>query len=786
MNNRKYSTLLAVLAIAALSSCTKQNFGNPGEITVETSGSMDILCFTGTEQSGGPAGLQSTKALISSTSSETMEANFVRIDDVNAFSAPETAYPRLSEAYVTEATIFAPSSLSGAMPLRNTVFEPEQHYRYEIASATTDTTFYKTRMVGWYPRTCVLGRDQEGQAATAGFDQFPSFWNDGTSTGITFGGMLDGQTDIMVSNMREGMHQSNAYHEGQSGAAAPFGSSNFFTFRHYLTAVRLYLQCSSSDLSLVSWGKIENVIFPDQPTSVTIRLPEEPGETFGDPVEDSWADPKDLGIITSAMTAGAETVSYPLSPVDKIDDYLQNEIYLGYMLVRPDMPTDFEIHTDAGVYRLEIPLEYAAADGQSYTLLEAGKIYNLKIDIGTDGSLSVFVGNDDEEKFKDLSPWNVADGRYQTANTYLINTADDIGADGQPEYGGYFFNAMQVGNGEKGKLNVANRQLYPADGTRIHPVSASILYQTQLNTVRNVELVDGHVRFILNEKCYDQNDPLQANAVIAVHDEEGNILWSWLIWVTREAKAVDFPDGGFSMLNMNLGANTAGPVNGDPLPTYGLYYQWGRKDPSPRPPSYNFDMRSMETIQFFGPNGEPVNYVSEFSSDENTIEDSARNPLLIMDQNIQGPNYAYDWLYYEIDQLWGESTKTIYDPCPYGYKVADDEIERLFIAAQNSSQAVTYQNQTIGRNIPAGTLGSSEAVFFPFAGRKGYAAGVPDKGHPWMEVGNSGDYQDARIRVSGHRSSSVLNGTGVSVGQEANRTSAAPVRCVRYSAESLE
>lgn len=72
------------------------------------------------------------------------------------------------------------------------------------------------------------------------------------------------------------------------------------------------------------------------------------------------------------------------------------------------------------------------------------------------------------------------------------------------------------------------------------------------------------------------------------------------------------------------------------LPTYGLYYQWGRKDPSPRPPSYDFDMQSMETIPFFGPNGEPVNYISEFSSDENTKEDSARNPLLLMDQNIQG------------------------------------------------------------------------------------------------------------------------------------------------------
>lgn len=152
------------------------------------------------------------------------------------------------------------------------------------------------------------------------------------------------------------------------------------------------------------------------------------------------------------------------------------------------------------------------------------------------------------------------------------------------------------------------------------------------------------------------------------------------------------------------------------LPTYGLYYQWGRKDPSPRPPSYDFDMQSMETIPFFGPNGEPVNYISEFSSDENTIEDSARNPLLLMDQNIQGPNYAYDWLYYEIDQLWGgKSMKTIYDPCPYGYKVPYDELETLFKAASYYyNNYIYFEGRVIGLGIRPGVLGSREEIFFPF------------------------------------------------------------------------
>ena len=290
-----------------------------------------------------------------------------------------------------------------------------------------------------------------------------------------------------------------------------------------------------------------------------------------------------------------------------------------------------------------------------------------------------------------------------------------------------------------------------------------------------MELIDGHVRFELNEQCYAETNPLQANAVIAVHDAAGNILWSWLIWITQEAKDVKFNNGTreFSLLNMNLGANTAMPGN-NPLATYGLYYQWGRKDPSPRPPAADFSMKSMETIEFYGPNGEPVNYVSEFSSDRNTIEDSARNPLLLMDQNIQGPDYAFDWLYYEIDQLWGTDTKTVYDPCPYGYKVPGDELEMLFNYARSEYNISAY-GVTIG-----GT--GLEEIYFPFAGWKGYDAGVPDKGHPWQSVGTVGDYHDARILSDKHRTSNHISAGGYTV-DSANRTSAAPVRCVRYADE---
>lgn len=783
---------MAFSALLLMTACTERSLPLPVPGGDGTGQSMDVLCYTGT---GASSSFPASRALVSSTSSATLETNFVRINDAAAYDEARE-YPQLSEALIVEASVHAPSDVtSGGQALRSTSFNPSQNYEIEIDTSdpqSPDTTFHKTRMVGWYPRTYVLPTEENGQASsTARFRDSDCFYSDDRSSGVTFKGVLDGQTDIMVSNMKEGMHISDAFRGGDERAVPPFGHresvpdySNYFTFRHYLSAVRVYINCKNIDLSLLSWGEIRNVVFPDQPTSVTVRLPEAP-DAFGEVVEGSWSDPEDMDIITTPIDGNSgETVSFPVSIADDINDGIDGEIYLGYILVRPGVDTGFEIHTDAGIFSLEIPVDYTDADGTPRKRLEPGKIYNINVEVSTDGELAVFIRNDDDKKFKDLSPWNVGQGCFETANCYLINTKEDVDASGGRLYDGYFFNAMQAGNGDRGLLNEPNRDLYPDGSAELHPVSASILFQTQANTIRNVELINGHVRFQLDERCYAQSDPLQANASIAVHDADGNILWSWLIWVTQEAEDVEFNYDGssFTLLNMNLGANTAMPED-NPLATYGLYYQWGRKDPSPRPPEANFNMKSMETIEFYGPNGEPVNYVSEFSSDENTIEDSARNPLLLMDQNIQGPNYPFDWLYYEIDRLWGESVKTVYDPCPYGYKVPSGELETLFKYAQGGGGYGRYDISTYGLTVRG--YGLNGEVYFPFSGWKGYEAGVPDKGHPWQSVGTVGDYQDARIRSDGHRTSNRISAAGRMQysASPANRTSAAPVRCVRYAGE---
>lgn len=104
----------------------------------------------------------------------------------------------------------------------------------------------------------------------------------------------------------------------------------------------------------------------------------------------------------------------------------------------------------------------------------------------------------------------------------------------------------------------------------------------------------------------------EGNALIAAYNNEdytkGDIIWSWHIWVTDNdpanvANAISYmtyswdnsgihadPDNpseaarikGYSVMPCNLGALEFEPTAGKPKSdTYGLQYQWGRKDPFP-------------------------------------------------------------------------------------------------------------------------------------------------------------------------------------------------------------
>lgn len=165
------------------------------------------------------------------------------------------------------------------------------------------------------------------------------------------------------------------------------------------------------------------------------------------------------------------------------------------------------------------------------------------------------------------------------------------------------------------------------------------------------------------------------NAVIGVYDKEGKVIWSWHIWYypgLLEKVRIGYQEKVKKKLpkHYNIGVLSA-PLGYDGDGNY-LYYQWGRKDP--------FKKYCYKTTW---------QLISE--SYEEIITTSIQNP----DTIINGLSHPYDnlWDNNPYYNLWGavpesinrngiksyfgftrKSIKTIYDPCPRGFKVPGEDI----------------------------------------------------------------------------------------------------------------
>jgi len=151
------------------------------------------------------------------------------------------------------------------------------------------------------------------------------------------------------------------------------------------------------------------------------------------------------------------------------------------------------------------------------------------------------------------------------------------------------------------------------------------------------------------------------NALIAAVSGDGTKLWSWHIWVCSGydpvASQQTLSGKSVAMMDRNLGALSE--ATKDPLAN-GFFYQWGRKDPFPGAAQAS----GGTTFKISGSTTTAV------AADVNaTVDYAIANPTTFLtdpDETLNG-----NWLLAPDNNLWG-ATKTIYDPCPQGWKVPDD------------------------------------------------------------------------------------------------------------------
>ena len=197
------------------------------------------------------------------------------------------------------------------------------------------------------------------------------------------------------------------------------------------------------------------------------------------------------------------------------------------------------------------------------------------------------------------------------------------------------------------------------------------------------------------------------NAVIAAKDNSGAILWSWHIWVCKDydpvATAQTYYNNAGVMMDRNLGATSATPGSVGAL---GLLYQWGRKDPFLGSSGISSNSQAKSTLSW----PSPVNSTSS----NGTIAYAVAHPTTFIG-GVSSSNY--DWVYSSRDNTLWKSAKTIYDPCPPGWKVPTGGSSGVWSKAANNGIKFSYAYDSTNKGINfSGKFGGASAIWYPAAG----------------------------------------------------------------------
>lgn len=176
------------------------------------------------------------------------------------------------------------------------------------------------------------------------------------------------------------------------------------------------------------------------------------------------------------------------------------------------------------------------------------------------------------------------------------------------------------------------------------------------------------------------------NALIAVK-KDGVIVWSYHIWVPAtpiNVVSITNSTGNFVFLDRNLGALRVADPNFSGSGSIGLSYQWGRKDP-------------LLGLSKFGGTKDDLMNKNTKANVTKTLLTTIQNPDCLV-----GQGSTDRWTTETLDCLWGwslgdnlndatQKKKSIYDPCPEGYRVPGDSeyINALGEGTNNFTRTLT-------------------------------------------------------------------------------------------------
>ena len=364
------------------------------------------------------------------------------------------------------------------------------------------------------------------------------------------------------------------------------------------------------------------------------------------------------------------------------------------------------------------------------------------------------------------TPYNLASSSgssavENTANTYVIN------APGKYSLPLVYGNAIKNGSANTQAYTATTHNRYALKGFVNHlgnavsdpyiynnsgctPADAVLLWEDELNLVRNVSLSsDGRsVEFDV-----PHNTIRQGNALVAVRDAQGAVMWSWQIWVTDYVAGSSTIPIAYSGKTYELYPRSVGDVIGGDVTTFAptsvkvrftqtdtpagveplrktvefvrsgitistpdcfTYYQWGRKDPMMPGVKQWYDAEHKEITSL------TLSDIASVPSGESVEQYWILHPAAFLES---AHNYVFSYT-----NLWNTNlsttayVKTIYDPSPVGSMVPSAELLRnTFHTASVTLQSTSTDTQRAGFYV---TLDDGTELYFPAFGYRSGVSGV--------------------------------------------------------------